>query len=242
MVKLGLDLIDMLKQLQNELRKMDNPQKAKLLAGYFKTGKGEYGEGDMFLGLTVPVSRKIATKFIDLSFPEIKKLLLSKFHEERLVALLILVHRFKKGSDEEKKTIYEFYLKNTKGINNWDLVDLSSHEIVGVYLLDKDKNMLIKLAKSKNIWEKRIAVISTFEFIRNNKFDTSLVLAKMLLHDKHDLLHKAVGWMLREIGKRDLETEIGFLDKHYKTMPRTMLRYSIEKFPKDLKQSYMSRA
>jgi 3-methyladenine DNA glycosylase AlkD len=232
----------MVSDLRKELKKIADPKKAKLLAGYFKTGKGEYGEGDVFLGITVPNSRKIAAKYNKLSFPEIAELLKSKFHEERLVALLILVYRFNKGLDEEKKIIYEFYLKNTKGINNWDLVDLSSHEIVGVYLLDKDKSILIKLAKSKNIWEKRIAIISTFEFIRNKRFDESMELAEILLNDEHDLIHKAVGWMLREIGKRDLKTETNFLDKHYKTMPRTMLRYSIEKFPKVLKQSYMSKA
>jgi len=230
-----------LKNLQKKIKKIADPVKAKLLQGYFKTGKGEYGEGDIFLGLTVPVSRKIAVEFKNLPFPEIAKLLESKFHEERLIALLILVHKFNKGDEETKKKIYEFYLKNTRGINNWDLVDLSSHEIIGRYLLEKDKGILIKLAKSKNIWERRIACISTFEFIRNNKLDISLELAEMLLQDKHDLMHKAVGWMLREIGKRDLKTEIEFLDKHYKKMPRTMLRYAIEKFPEKLRVFYLKK-
>ena len=226
-------------ELKEKLRKIANPVKAKLLQGYFKTGKGEYGEGDIFLGVTVPLSRKIAVKFKSLSFPEITKLLQSKIHEERLIALLILVQKFNKADEATQKVIFEFYLQNTKYINNWDLVDLSSHEIIGGYLLEKDKGILIKLAKSKNIWERRIACISTFEFIRNNELDISLELARMLLQDKHDLMHKAVGWMLREIGKRDLKTEIAFLDKYSKKMPRTMLRYAIEKFPEKLRMSYL---
>jgi len=234
-----------LEQLRTELRTISNPVKAKLLQGYFKTGKGEYGEGDKFLGVTVPASRKIAIRFKSLSFVEIAKLLQSKIHEERLIALLILVQKFNKANEATQKEIYEFYLKNTKYINNWDLVDLSSHEIVGGHLLRrglaKSKPILIKLAKSKNIWERRIAVISTFEFIRNNKFDESLKLAEILLEDTHDLMHKAVGWMLREVGKRDLKAEIRFLDKHYKKMPRTMLRYAIEKFPEKLRMSYLKK-
>jgi 3-methyladenine DNA glycosylase AlkD len=230
-----------LDQLRKELKRIADSQRAKFLQGYFKTGKGEYGEGDVFLGITVPLSRKIAIKFKNLSFLEISKLLQSKFHEERLIALLILVENFKRGNEEIQEKIYEFYLKNTKGINNWDLVDLSSHEIVGNYLLNKDKSVLLKLTKSKDIWERRIAVISTFEFIRNNKFDESLALAEILLDDKHDLMHKAVGWMLREIGKRDLKTEIEFLNKHYKKMPRTMLRYAIEKFPEKQREIYLKK-
>jgi 3-methyladenine DNA glycosylase AlkD len=228
-------------QLKKDLKKLANPEKAKLLQGYFKTGKGEYGEGDVFLGVTVPISRKIAIKFKSLTFLEITKLLQSKIHEERLIALLILVQKFSKADDKTKKEIYEFYLKNTKYINNWDLVDLSSHEIVGGYLINKNADILRKLAKSKNLWEKRIACISTFEFIRNNRLDVSLELAEMLLKDKHDLMHKAVGWMLREIGKRDLKTEIEFLNKHYKKMPRTMLRYAIEKFPEKQRLAYLKK-
>jgi len=226
-------------ELKKELKIIANPKKAKLLSGYFKTGKGEYGEGDVFLGITVPLSRQLARKYKDLNFSEITELLQSKFHEERLIALLILVHNFSLKNAKNKKEIYEFYLKNTSHINNWDLVDLSSHEIVGGYLLDKNAEILMKLAKSKNIWERRIAVISTFEFIRNNRFEESLKLAEMLLQDEHDLMHKAVGWMLREIGKRELETEIKFLDKHCKEMPRTMLRYAIEKFPEKIRKAYL---
>jgi len=225
--------------LKKDLKKIADPQKAKFLSGYFKTGEGEYGEGDVFLGITVPLSRQLARRYKDLNFSEITELLQSKFHEERLIALLILVHNFSLKDAKNKKEIYEFYLKNTSHINNWDLVDLSSHEIVGGYLLDKNAKILMKLAKSKNIWERRIAVISTFEFIRNNRLDESLELAKILLLDDHDLMHKAVGWMLREIGKRDLKTEIGFLDKHYRQMPRTMLRYAIERFPEKLRISYL---
>jgi 3-methyladenine DNA glycosylase AlkD len=233
-----------LAKLKKDLEKIRNPQKAKLLQKYFKTGKGEYGEGDIFLGITVPLSRKIAIKFENLSFPEITKLLRSKFHEERLIALLVLVQKYNKGLDGDKKQIYDFYLKNTKGINNWDLVDLSSHEIVGKYLLSdstRPSDILLNLAKSKNVWERRIAVISTFEFIRNNRFDESLELAKMLLEDKHDLIHKAVGWMLREVGKRDLKAEIKFLDRYSENMPRTMLRYAIERFPKVTRRHYLSK-
>jgi len=227
--------------LKKDLRKIADPVKAKLLQGFFKTGKGEYGEGDIFLGVTVPLSRKIAIKFRDLSFAEITKLLQSRIHEERLIALLILVDNFNTANEISQKKIYDFYLQSTKYINNWDLVDLSSHEIVGGYLVNKDVSILKKLAKSKNLWEKRIACISTFEFIRNNRLDVSLELAEMLLQDKHDLIHKAVGWMLREIGKRDLKTEIEFLDKHYKKMPRTMLRYAIEKFPEKVRVAYLKK-
>ena len=234
-----MKIMNKLKGLQKELRVSAYPQKAKLLQRYFKTGKGEYGEGDIFLGITVPVSRQFARKYKDLKFPEITKLLKSKFHEERLIALLVLVHNFNLKGEKNKKEIYEFYLNNTKHINNWDLVDLSAHEIIGQYLLAKNADILTKLARSENIWERRIAVISTFEFIRNNRLNESLMLAKILLQDEHELMHKAVGWMLREIGKKDLKTEIGFLDRHYRKMPRTMLRYAIERFPEKLRMSYL---
>ncbi len=228
----------MLKDLKKEVEKLSNKKKAVLLQGFFKTRKGEYGEGDIFAGLTVPQSREIAIKYKNLQFKEIQELLKSKIHEERLIALLILVHNFKKNLQDRKK-IYEFYLKNTKYINNWDLVDLSSHEIVGRYLIDKPKDVLLKLAKSSNLWEKRISIISTFEFIRDKNFETSLKIAEMLIEDKEDLIQKAVGWMLREIGKRDLRQEKNFLQKHYKKMGRTALRYSIEKFPEELRQKYL---
>ena len=227
-----------LRSLRKELERLTDNKKASFLQRFFKTGKGEYGEGDIFIGLTVPQSRSLAVKYKDLSFLEILELLKSKIHEERLIALLILVHRFKKNPDEQKK-IYNFYLQNTKYINNWDLVDLSSHKIIGEYLLDKPKDILFELARSENLWERRIAMISTFSFIRDRKFDTSLKIAEFLVKDKEDLIQKALGWMLREIGKKDLETEETFLKKYYKQMRRTALRYAIEKFPEEKRLSYL---
>lgn len=230
----------MLKKLQKEFRKKANLKKAKLLSGFFKTGKGEYGEGDLFLGIMVPQSRLFAKKFSSLSFQEIAQLLKSRFHEERLVAVLILVHNFEIGENDKKEKIFDFYLKNTRFINNWDLVDLSAHKIVGAYLFNKQKTILYKLAHSKNLWERRIAVVSTFYFIKNGMFKDSLSIAKILLHDEYDLIHKAVGWMLREIGKKSLQAEERFLKKHYRTMPRTMLRYAIERFSKSKRTYYLS--
>jgi 3-methyladenine DNA glycosylase AlkD len=206
---------------------------------FFKTGKGEYGEGDVFAGLKVPTQRKLAREFRDLSFNDLKLLLNSKVHEERLISLLILVDRYENGDEQEKKVIFSFFLKNRKGINNWDLVDLSAPKIIGKHLLNKNKSKLFKFAVSKNLWERRIAVLSTYEFIRNKDFKTTLKIAELLLEDEHDLIHKAVGWMLREIGKRDLQAEEKFLKIHYKKMPRTMLRYAIEKFPETKRKKYL---
>jgi len=230
-----------LKELDEVLKKNSNAEKAKLLSGFFKTGKGEYGEGDVFLGITVPVERKIAREFEDLGMGEIQRLLDSKVHEKRMIALFILVDRFKKETETGKKEIFDFYLKNTRNINNWDLVDLSSHKIVGGFLIDKDREILYKLAKSNHLWEKRIAIISTFAFIRENDFSDSLKIAEILLNDKHDLIHKAVGWMLREIGKKDEKKLTGFLDKYSGKMPRTMLRYAIEKLDEKKRKSYLVR-
>ena len=227
-----------LRSLREELERLTDNKKASFLQRFFKTGKGEYGEGDIFVGLTVPQSRILAVKYKDLSFLEILELLKSKIHEERLIALLILVYRFEKNSNEQRR-IYEFYLKNLKFVNNWDLVDLSSHHIIGEYLLDKPKDILFELARSKNFWERRISLISTFAFIRDGKLDISLELAEILVDDKHDLIQKALGWMLREIGKKDLETEETFLKKYYKQMRRTALRYAIEKFPEEKRLSYI---
>lgn len=228
-----------IQSLKKEIQSKANPLKAKLLAGFFKTGKGEYGEGDIFLGLTVPESRKLAIKYKNLSLDKVEELLKSKYHEERLIALLLLVYNYEKYS-EKRKEVYNFYLNNTKYINNWDLVDLTAHKIIGHYLFKKDKTYIYKLAKSNTLWEKRISIISTFYFIRENKFNDSLKLAKILLEDKHDLIHKAVGWMLREIGKKDVKVLETFLKKHYKQMPRTMLRYSIEKFPEAKRKAYLN--
>ncbi|MBW3004672.1 DNA alkylation repair protein [Candidatus Woesearchaeota archaeon] len=225
--------------LQQELKRLGDSKQAKLLSGFFKTGKGEYGEGDVFLGIPVPLQRTVAKKYIDLSLKDTQSLLHSKIHEHRLVALLILIDKYNKS--ENKKEIVDIYLKNTKNVNNWDLVDLSAHKILGDYLLDKDRKILYKLAKSKNLWEKRIAIISTAAFISNNQFDDTLKISGILLTDNHDLIHKAVGWMLREVGKKNQAAEEKFLKKYHKTMPRTMLRYAIEKFDEKKRKVYMQK-
>jgi 3-methyladenine DNA glycosylase AlkD len=218
----------------SDLQKLANKERAVSVAHYFKTGKGEYGEGDVFIGLTVPQVRGIAKKYKELPLAEIEKLLHSSIHEFRLTALIILTYK------KLSKEIVDLYLRNTEYINNWDLVDLSSHEILGTWLLDKPRTILYKLAKSKNIWERRIAIISTFAFLRKNDITDSLKLADILLHDTHDLMHKAVGWALREVGKRDEKVLVAFLAKHYKTMPRTTLRYAIEKFDEKRRRAYLA--
>lgn len=227
----------MLNLLKQDLRKLKNLKKAKDLQRFFKTAKGEYGEGDIFLGITVPKLREIAKKYYSLDIKQLKKLIDSRIHEERMIALFILINKYK--TTDHKKIIFHFYLKNTKNINNWDLVDLSAPNIVGTHLLDKDRSILYKLIRSDNLWERRIAVLACFAFIKNNQFQDALKISKILLKDKHDLIHKAVGWMLREIGKRNFKTENEFLKKYYKIMPRTMLRYAIEKFPENLRKSYL---
>ena len=228
--------------IKQELKKRANPKKAKLLSGFFKTGKGEYGEGDIFLGVIVPETREVAKMFLDLELSEIEKSLFSKIHEERLASLLILVEKYKNGDLPTKKEIFNFYLKNTKYINNWDLVDLTSHKIVGEWLVDKSREILYRLAQSENLWERRISIISCFAFIRNNDFKDAFEISKILLKDKHDLIHKAVGWILREIGKRNLKAEEKFLQegRRYKNMPRTMLRYAIEKFDEEKTKKYLN--
>ncbi len=236
----------MIEQLKKDLKKLANPQRAKISRGFFKTGIGQYGEGDIFLGITVPNQRKVAKKYKDLSLIETEKLLKSNIHEERLVSLFILVYKFSSyaKSHEDRKKIFNFYLKNAKFVNNWDLVDSSADKIVGEYLLDRKKDILITLAKSQNLWEKRIAIISTFQFIKKQKeYVWTFKISEILLSDKHDLIQKAVGWMLREVGKnisKDIEEE--FLKKHYKDMPRTMLRYSLEHFNSDLRTFYLNRS
>lgn len=227
--------------IRKELEKRANPEKAKLLQRFFKTGKGHYGEGDVFLGVMVPETREVAKMFLNLDLKEVEKSLFSKIHEERLASLLILVEKYKRGNDNVKKEVYDFYLANTKWINNWDLVDLTSHKIVGEWLLNKDRNILYKLAKTDDLWKKRISIISCFAFIRNNDFKDAIKISKILLNDKHDLIHKAVGWILREIGKKDLKVEEKFLKENdrYKKMPRTMLRYAIEKFDENKRKRYL---
>ena len=216
-----------------------NPEQAKILQRFFKTGKGQYGEGDQFLWIKVPVQRHIAKQYIQISFSELQTLLDSPIHEYRLIALLILVQKYLKTDEKTKQNIYTFYLKHTKSVNNRDLVDLSAPTIVGNYLIEKDKKILYKLAKSKNLREKRIAIISTFAFLRVGLFDDTFQIAEILMKDDHDLIHKAVGRMLREVGKRSLYEEEKFLKKHYKNMPRTMLRYAIEKFEEGKRQKYL---
>ena len=228
-----------LRELRTALKNSASKKQAEIAQWFFKTGPGEYGEGDVFIGIKVPVLRSIAKQHLEFSLDDLQILLQSKIHEERLVSLMIMVQRFSKCSPEDKKILFDLYLDNTSNINNWDLVDLSAPQIVGGYLIDKDKKILTKLASSKLLWERRIAMMATFQFIKSNRFETSLHIAEKLLNDKHDLIHKAAGWMLREIGKRNLETEEHFLKKHYKTMPRTMLRYAIEKFPEKKRKAYL---
>lgn len=237
--RIFMTLID----FKKEYERLKNPQQAKILAGFFKTGKGQYGEGDFFLGIKVPVQRAAIKKYYNLSLADLQELLDSPIHEHRLSALFILVKQFesalKAGDEKSQEKIYKFYLKNSKNINNWDLVDLSAPNIVGRYLLAKDREILYTLVKSKNLWERRIAVLAAFTFLRAKDFKDILKLAEMLLKDEHDLIHKAVGWMLREVGKRDEKVLRKFLDKFCARMPRTMLRYAIEKFSEEERKRYL---
>jgi 3-methyladenine DNA glycosylase AlkD len=225
--------------LRKKIKSLASTEVANTMQWFFKTGKGEYGEGDIFAGLKVPTQRKIAREFKNLNLYELKILLDSKIHEERLISLLIMVDKYEKGDEAEKDQIFSFYLKNRKGVNNWDLVDLSAPKIIGKHLLKKDRSILFKFALSKNLWERRIAVLSTYEFIRNHDFEATLKIAELLLNDEHDLIQKAVGWMLREVGNRELKTEEKFLRLNYRNMPRTMLRYAIEKFPETKRKKYL---
>ena len=230
----------MLQSLKSDLRKLATPKKAKASEWFFKTGPGQYGEGDQFIGVTVPEQRSVARKYKDLPLSETEQLLKSSIHEERLVALIILVERFRKSEQEAQKEIYDFYLANTNRVNNWDLVDLSAEYIVGGYLADKPKDTLYKLARSKSLWERRIAMIATYYYIKQGEAKYTLEIAEILLYDSHDLIQKAVGWMLREVGKRCSEQVLtDFLDKHATTIPRTTLRYAIERFPEEKRQKYL---
>jgi 3-methyladenine DNA glycosylase AlkD len=227
------------KNVHNDLLQLANKEIAEHSQRFFKTAKGEYGAGDIFLGIRVPVLRKLVKKYRGISIAEVYKLLHSKFHEERLLAILMLVQLFKTADDDEQKQIYDLYLRNTEFINNWDIVDISAGNIVGAYLYEKDRIPLYHLVKSENLWERRISIIATFYFIRKNDFEETLKISKILLHDKEDLIQKAVGWMLREVGKKVIEIEEEFLEEHYKKMPRTMLRYAIEKFPEARRKMYL---
>lgn len=227
------------REVQRRLRSLANQEKARILRSFFKTGPGEYGEGDRFLGIMVPAQRKVVKECHTLSLGETKRLLHSAFHEERLVALLILVRKFERGTDAERATIYKLYLKNARWINNWDLVDLSAPNIVGAFLMDRKRDVLYRLARSRSLWERRIAILATFHFLRNADFADTLRISRILLDDEHDLIHKAVGWMLREVGKRDRAVEEKFLRTCYRQMPRTMLRYAIERFPEAQRRKYL---
>ncbi len=231
---------DQIMTIQKEIKKLQSKSRAPTLQRFFKTGPGEYAEGDIFYGLTVGQSRALAKTFKDLPYPELAQLLKSPIHEERLISLIILSQRFRKESAPEQKRIFEFLIKYRKGINNWDLVDTIAPAVLGPYLFEKDRAILFKYAKSKNLWERRISIMSTFYFLRQGDFSDTFKIAKILLHDKHDLIHKAVGWMLREIGKRDPQAEKTFLNKHATQMPRTMLRYAIEKFPEKERKYYLN--
>jgi 3-methyladenine DNA glycosylase AlkD len=229
-----------LKEIRSRLQRLGNKERATVAQRFFKTGPGEYGEGDRFLGITVPEIRKLAKEYPDPSLAETIQLLQSTIHEERLLALLLLVRSYAKADVRTKKHIYDLYLENTHYINNWDLVDASAEHIVGAFLKGKSRKPLYDLARSKDLWERRIAIMATFHFIKRNEFTETLAIARMLLSDKEDLIHKAVGWMLREVGKRHVQTEEGFLKEHYKKMPRTMLRYAIERFPESKRQRYLT--
>jgi len=233
----------MLDKIKNDLKKLAKKEKIPLYQSFFKTNPGQYGEGDVFIGVSVPDTRKVAKKYQNVSLKIIKQLLTSKIHEERLCAFEILCFKYEKSSvEKEKRKIYNFCLKNRKGMNNWDLVDLTAPYIIGDFLSNKNKEreILYKLVKSNNLWDKRIAIISTVAFIKNNQFQDTIKISEILLNDSHDLIHKAVGWMLREVGKRDKKILLEFLNKHYKNMPRTMLRYSIEKFPEPERKKYLN--
>ena len=227
--------------IRKEIKRLADPEKAKILQRFFKTGPGQYGAGDVFAGITVPVTRKLARKYCDLPLGDAAELLKSPIHEERLLALLILVEKARRGDDATRKRIYGLYLKNTRTINSWDLVDLSAEHIVGAWLAGGNREKLYRLAKSKSLWERRIAIVATFHDIKRGRPDHTLALADVLMEDRHDLIHKAVGWMLREVGKRcSPDTLRAFLRTRYRSMPRTMLRYAIEHFPADERKAYLT--
>lgn len=229
-----------LKELRAELQALGSPKRAEASVRFFKTGPGEYGEGDKFLGLTVPEMRALARKYQGLSDEDALELLESPWHEERLVALILLVGSYERGDETRRNSIHRSYLAKARYINNWDLVDSSAGQIVGRHLRATDIALLERLARSKDLWERRIAIVATFAFIRQDEFRPTLRISEMLLADEHDLIHKAVGWMLREVGKRDRRTLDAFLKKHYQEMPRTMLRYAIERHPEAIRKKYLA--
>jgi 3-methyladenine DNA glycosylase AlkD len=228
-------------QVKAELERFSDPEHAMKLQGFFKTGKGEYGEGDVFIGVRVPDQRRIAKKYRNISLTDVLELLRSEIHEHRLTALFILTEQFNKGDEEARQRIVDLYLSNTAYVNNWDLVDSSAHKILGVWLVDKPKGVLYDLVRSESLWERRISIISTFAFIQRGDLGDSLDLAGALVDDGHDLIHKASGWVLREVGKKDQSVLEEFLLEHFETMPRTMLRYAIERLPEERRRYYMRR-
>ncbi len=227
--------------MKDELEKLSDPEHAMKLQEFFKTGEGEYGEGDAFIGVRVPDQRRIAKKHKSIPLTDVLELLRSGIHEHRLTALFILTEQFDKGDEEARRRIVDLYLGNTAYVNNWDLVDSSAHKILGEWLVDKSRRVLYKLAESESIWERRISIISTFAFINRGDLVDALALAGALVNDGHDLIHKASGWVLREVGKRDQSVLEEFLLEHYRKMPRTMLRYAIERLPEERRRFYMGR-
>ena len=226
-------------EISKLLQKMGDKEDARFLQGFFKTGVGQYGEGDIFLGIRIPALRKMAKEYKALPLKEVLLLLRSPYHEVRLFALILFVNTFAKSDETIQKKIYNLYVANTRYINNWDLVDISAPNIVGAFLMERSRKPLYQLAKSKSLWERRMATLATFYFIKNNQFADALKIARILLQDKEDLIHKAAGWMLREIGKRDIACAESFLQKHCQVMPRTMLRYAIERFTPSKRRKYM---
>lgn len=228
-------------QARQRLRERAEPGRVEKQEWFFKAGPGGYGEGDRFHGVRVPDIRSVAAECRDLALRELKKLLASSFHEERLLALLVLAHRYEKGDDTVRRTIFDTYLAGLDRVDNWDLVDASAPRIVGAHLKQRDRGLLYRLAASGVLWERRVAIISTFAFIVEGDFEDALAIAELLLDDDEDLIHKAVGWMLREVGKRDVVSLEAFLERHAARMPRTMLRYAIERLPADRRAAHMTR-
>lgn len=225
-----------------DLQTLGNPEKAAHLSRFFKTGKGEYGEGDLFIGVTVPEQRGISKKYRSAGFPVLRELIASPYHEVRLTGLLILVSQFEKNKNEEfRKSCVDFYLSQTRYINNWDLVDLSCYKLLGVWLTDKDRSLLYTLSESANLWEQRISIVTCMHFVRKGDFKDCLALSERLLNHPHDLIHKAVGWLLRETGKKDRQVLTDFLQPRYRQMPRTMLRYAIEHYPEEERKKYLAK-
>ena len=226
--------------VRKRLLELHNPKDAEFLQRFFRTAPGEYGAGDKFLGIRVPATRALAREFHDLTIDDSALLLQHEWHEARLLAVILLSNRYAKGSPADRKQIFDLYVSNASRVNNWDLVDASAANIVGAHLETRKRTLLDKLARSKNLWERRIAIVSTFRFIRNDEFDDTLRISRALMRDEHDLIHKAVGWMLREVGKRDASVLEKFLDEHAHELPRTALRYAIERMPPKKKQRFMA--